>query len=378
MKKVSKRLSSLAILATSILLFGGCNQQTPTTTAAGGDTPAGGASSPAANTQNTQGLKNVRVQLSFLKQSLDAPLILAMKNGYFAKEGLNVTYERGFGNSDTISKLGTGKFDMSFSDMYNALEFNEKNPNDKVVAVAITQNRAPFAILTLKDKGINSPKDLTGKKLGAPAGDGPRKLFPVFAEQVGIDPGSVQWTTMEPRLRESFLLQGQVDAISGFSTSALPGLLKGGKKLDDINVFYYNDNGLDFYGNTILSKASFVEQNPDTVKAFVKAYMRGLQDTLKDPSAALDAVMASDDSKLMNRDAEKVRLQVALERMLLSPEVEKNGLGAIDPARLEQTLKQTAKGFGLKTTPTVADIFNDKFLPPKEERAVPTDRKPLS
>lgn len=375
MKKVSKRLSSLSLLAASVLIFGGCNSQPTATAPAGGGTAGSPAASPATN---PQGLKAVRVQLSFLKQSLDAPLILAIKNGYFAQEGLNVSYERGFGNSDTISKLGTGKFDLSFSDMYNALEFNEKNPNDRVKAVAVTQNKAPFAILTLKDKGINSPKDLAGRKLGAPAGDGPRKLFPVFAKQVGIDPNSVQWTTMEPRLRESFLLQGQVDAISGFATSALPGLLKGGKKPEDVNIFYYTDNGLEFYGNAILAKASFVEQNPDTVKAFVKAYMRGLQDTLKDPSAALDAVMASDDSKLMDREAEKVRLQIALERMLVTPEVEKNGLGAIDPARLEQTLKQTAEGFGLKSTPAIADIFTDQFLPPKEERALPSDRKPLS
>ncbi len=372
MKKVSKRLSSLSIIAASVLMFGGCASQQTATAPAGSNTTA---ASPAAN---PQGLKAVRVQLSFLKQSLDAPLILAIKNGYFAQEGLNVSYERGFGNSDTISKLGTGKFDLSFSDMYNALEFNEKNPNERLMAVAVTQNKAPFAILSFKDKGINSPKDLAGKKLGAPAGDGPRKLFPVFAKQVGIDPNSIEWTTMEPRLRESFLLQGQVDAISGFSTSALPSLLKGGKKVEDINIFYYNDNGLEFYGNAILAKASFVEQNPDTVKAFVKAYMRGLQETLKNPSAALDAVMASDDTKLMNRDAEKVRLQVALERMFTSPEVEQNGLGAVDTARLEKTLKQTAEGFGLKRTPAVADIYTDKFLPPKEQRAVPSDRKPLS
>jgi NitT/TauT family transport system substrate-binding protein len=369
--KISRRLASLSLVAASIVAFGGCASQ-PTATAPAGTT---GAASPAAN---QQGLKAVRVQLSFLKQSLDAPLIVAMNKGYFAQEGLNVSYERGFGNADTISKLGTGKFDLSFSDIYNAMEFNEKNPNEKIIAVAITQNKAPFAILSFKDKGINSLKDLAGKKMGAPAGDGPRKLFPILAKQVGIDPNSVEWTTMEPRLRESFLLQGQVDAISGFSTSALPGLLKGGKKLEDINVFYYNDNGLEFYGNAILARASFVQQNPDTVRAFVKAYMRGLQDVLKDPSAGLDAVMASDDSKLMDREAEKVRLQVALERMFLSPEVEQNGLGGVDPARLERTLKQTAEGFGLQATPTVADVFTDKFLPPKEERTVPSDRKPLS
>ena len=313
-------------------------------------------------------------------QSLDAPLVVAINKGYFAEEGLNVSFERGFGNSDTISKLGTGKFDLAFSDMYNALDFNDKNPNDKIIAVAMTQSKAPFSVLSLKEKGINSPKDLAGKTLGAPAGDGPRKLFPLFAKEVGIDPGSVNWTTMEPKLRETFLLQGQVDAISGFATSALPALLKGGKKMEDINVFYYNQNGLDFYGNAILARADFAEKNPDVVKAFVKAYMRGLQEVLKDPNAGLDALMAADQSKLMDRQAEKVRLQIALEKLFVSPEAEAIGLGAIDPARLEKSIQQTVQGFGLKGNPKVADIFTDKFLPAKEQRLLPAaaDRKPLT
>ncbi|MBD3882834.1 ABC transporter substrate-binding protein [Phormidium tenue FACHB-886] len=368
----SVRLSSLGLVAASVLLFGGCTAQT---TPAPAESPAAGA----AATDQKQ-LKEVRVQLSFLMQSVDAPLIVAIDKGYFAEEGLNVSFERGFGNGDTISKLGTGKFDLAFSDIYNAMDFNEANPENRVKAVAMTQNRAPFAILSLKDKGVNSPSDLAGKTLGAPAGDGPRRLFPLFAKQVGVDPASVQWTTMDPKLRESFLLQGKVDAISGFVTSALPSLLKGGKTLDDINIFYYNDNGLDFYGNSILTRADFVEENPDAVRGFVKAYLRGLQDVLKDPTAGLDAVMAADQSKLMDRNAEKVRLQLALERMFITPEVEKNGLGAADPQRLEETIEQTAEGFELKSKPATADIYTDEFLPAASERQLPaaSERKPLS
>lgn len=185
---------------------------------------------------------------------------------------------------------------------------------------------------------------------------------------------------MEPKLRETFLLQGKVDAISGFSTSALPSLLKGGKKMEDISLFYYTENGLDFYGNAILTKEAFAKQNPDVVKAFVKAYFRGLQDVLKDPSAGLDAVIAADQSKLMDRNAEKVRLEIALKDLYITPEVEKNGLGGLDPKRMEETIAQTIKGFKLKGTPTIADIYTDEFLPPKEQRALPaaSDRKPLS
>jgi NitT/TauT family transport system substrate-binding protein len=365
-----KAVSRLLLIGTSIALFSssvfsGCGNQPNSSDIKNPETTG----KPTEN--NKQGLKEVRVQLAFLMQSLDAPLILAINKGYFKEEGLNVNFERGFGNADTISKLGTGKFDLAFSDMYNALEFNEKNPQDKIIAVAVTNNKAPFSVITFKDKGINSPKDLNGKSLGAPAGDGPRKLFPVFAYSNGIDVNSIKWTTMEPKLRETFLLQGKVDAVTGFSTSVIPSLLKGGKKMEDLQIFYYNKFGSDFYGNVILAKSDFVQKNPEIVKGFVKAYLRGMQDMLKDPTAGLDALMAADQSKLMNRDTEKVRLQVALDNLYFSPEVEKDGLGAVNKERLQKTLEQTAKGFGLKSKPKLEDIFSDKFLPSKEQRLAP-------
>lgn len=371
----SKHVPALVAIAASVALFAGCASNTPNASAPG-TSPA---ATTAANTDN-KNLKDVRVQLSFLKQSLDAPLIIAINKGYFAEEGLNVTYERGFGNADTISKLGTGKFDLAFSDMYNAMDFNEKNPNDKIIAVAVTQSKAPFAVLSFKENGINTPKDLQGKKLGAPAGDGPRKLFPLFAEEVGVDPTSVEWTTMEPKLRETFLLQGKVDAISGFSTSALPSLLKGGKKMEDISLFYYADNGLDFYGNAILTRADFAKKNPEVVKAFVKGYFRGMQDVLKDPTAGLDAVIASDDSKLMDRNAEKVRLEVALKDLYITPEAEKIGMGAVDEKRLAKSIEQTIAGFKLKGKPTIADIYTSEYLPSKDLLTIPpvSERKPLT
>jgi NitT/TauT family transport system substrate-binding protein len=370
-----KRGLQWSMVLASVVLFAGCASNTPTASTTNTSPTATNAA-----TSDNKNLKNIRVQLAFLKQSIDAPLIVAINKGYFAEEGLNVTYERGFGNTDTISKLGTGKFDLGFSDMYNAMDFNEKNPNDKIIAVAVTQNRAPFAVMGFKEKGINTPKDLAGKNLGAPAGDGPRKLFPLFAKEVGVDPNSVEWTTMEPKLRETFLLQGKVDAISGFSTSALPSLLKAGKKPEDISLFYYTENGLNFYGNAILAKAAFAKENPDVIKAFLRAYFRGLQDVLKDPSAGLDAVIASDDSKLMDRQAEKVRLEIALKDLFITPEVEKNGLGGVDQKRMAETIQQTIEGFKLKGKPTVEDIFSSEYLPAKEQRAVPpaSERKPLS
>jgi NitT/TauT family transport system substrate-binding protein len=370
-----KRLNRILPIAVSIAVLAGCNSAPPTT----GDKPTTTAATTttAASTDKKEGQK-IRVQLPFLKQSLDAPLIWAIEKGYFAEQGLDVSYERGFGNSDAISKLATGKYDIAFSDIYNAIEFNDKNPSDKVMAVAFYQSKAPFSIVTLKQSGIKTPADLAGKKLGAPAGDGPRKLFPLFAKEVKIAPDSVTWDTMEPKLRETFLLQGKVDAVSGFYTSVIPSLIKGGKTMDDLQIFAYDEFGLDFYGNGILVKQDFMAKNPEVIKSFLKAYFRGMQEVVKDPSAALDLVVSTDQSKLMDRDAEKLRLKLALERMYVTTEVESIGFGSADMKRLEKSINQAVTGFKLKPV-KAADVFTDKFLPAKEQRMVPAsaDRKPL-
>ncbi|OYQ62254.1 Tat pathway signal protein [Pseudanabaena sp. SR411] len=375
-----KQLNRILLIAVSTALLAACNSAPPTASTTSGDKTAAPttASSPQAGSTDKKEKQKIRVQLPFLKQSLDAPLIWAIEKGYFAEEGLDVSYERGFGNADTISKLGTGKYDMAFSDVYNAMEFNDKNPNDKILAVAFYQNKAPFSIVTFKANGIKTPAELVGKKLGAPAGDGPRKLFPLFAKEVKIAPDSVTWDTMEPKLRETFLLQGKVDAVSGFYTSVIPSLIKGGKTMDDIQIFFYDEYGLDFYGNGILVKQDFMTKNPEAIKSFLKAYFRGMQEVVKDPSAALDLVVSTDQSKLMDRDAEKLRLKLAIERMYVTPEVEAAGFGGADMKRLEKSIAQTVEGFNLKPA-TAADLFTDKFLPPKEQRMVPpaSDRKPL-
>lgn len=349
----------LLAIATPLMLFNGCAN--PSTTP--------DAETEASTPTQPQTQQNVKFTLSWLLQGVDAPLTTAIEKGYFSDKGLNVSFERGYGSADSISKIAAGQYDMGFGDIYSMIEFNEKNPDQRLVAVAVPYNKAPFVIISLKETGINSPQDLAGKKLGAPAGDAPRRLFPIFAEQVGIDPNSVNWTTMEPRLREALLLQKEVDAVSAFLYSSLPPLVKGGADLNDLNVFFYTDNGLDFYGNAIIAKAAFVEENPEVVRAFVAAYVQGLQDTLRDPAAALETVLSASDQPI-DATAEKLRLQIAL-RLWVNEEVERDGLLAIDPARFETTIAQTVQGFGLTTTPTVEEVFDASFLPPKEERALP-------
>ncbi len=325
-----------------------------------------------ATAADTEELTTVRFTLSWLLQGVDAPLTLAIERGYFIEEGLDIQFERGYGSADTTNKIAAGQYDMGFGDMYAMVEFNEQNPDDQLIVVAVPYNKAPFAIVTSKDSGIESVQDLDGRTLGAPAGDGPRRLWPVLAEASGVDPDSVEWITMEPKLRETFLLQGNVDAISGFIYSMMPSLIAGGKTEDDLNIFYYKDNGLDFYGNVVMLRKDFLEENEELVSAFLRAYIRGVQDVMMDPAAGLESVLAAGD-ELMDANAEKLRLQIALNDLLINEEVEELGIGAVDPERLETTIAQTVKGFGLANTPALDEVFTAEYLPPLEDRLLPPE-----
>lgn len=363
-----RSLSTLAL----VLLLGATACQTPTETAAPPEADAPAADTAAIPDEVTP----VKFTLSWLLQGVDGPLTLAIDRGYFAEAGLDVTFERGFGSSDTASKIAAGQYDLGFGDIYSMIEFNQQNPDDKLVAVAVTINKAPFALLTFKESGIESLEDMAGKKLGAPVGDAPRRLWPVLASEVGVDAEAVEWVSMEPKLRQTFLLQGNVDAISGFSYSMLPAVVAAGKTLDDLTIFYYTENGLDFYGNVILVKESFLEESPEVVEGFLAAYVKGMQDAVSDPEAGLAAVMAAGD-ELMDETAERLRLQIALDGLLVNEEVEAIGFGAVDEARLEKTIAQTVEGFGLAETPALSEVFDDSYLPPFEARQVPSERKPL-
>ncbi|NEQ54637.1 MAG: ABC transporter substrate-binding protein, partial [Leptolyngbya sp. SIO3F4] len=206
-KTLARPLSLSALLLAA--LFGVVACQTPPAPVAEDAVPV----EVEAETETTEvaatpdSLTPVKFTLSWLLQGVDAPLMLAMERGYFVEEGLEVSFDRGYGSAGTATTIAAGQYDIGFGDMYSMIEFNQENPDDKLIAVAVAYNKAPFALIAFKDSGINSVEDMIGKKLGAPVGDAPRRLWPVLAEQVGVDAEGVEWVSMEPKLRQTFLLQ---------------------------------------------------------------------------------------------------------------------------------------------------------------------------
>ncbi len=313
---------------------------------------------------------HIRFALDWAIEGPSAPFLVALDKGYFAEEGLSVVIDRGTGSAGTVTRIAGGAYEMGYADINAMIEFNVKTPDKALQAIAMLYNTAPMTVFTLKDKGIKTPKDLEGKKIGAPAGDAGRRLFPLFAKQAGFDDKKVEWVTMEPALREVALAKGEVDAITAFYGSGWFGLTR--NKVDPANIvtFMYQDFDLPLYGNAVMASPAYLEANQEAIKGFLRALARGWQDALADPKAAIEIIKRRE--PLVDGDIELQRLQMVIEKHFLTDEVKKNGFGAVDPGRLSRSIDLVAQGFELPTKPTPDQVFTDKYLPPKEQRMPPT------
>src|SRR6516164_3615081 len=69
---------------------------------------------------------SVQLTLDFSIQGQQSPFVLAAEDGYFAREGVNVQVDRGYGSADAITKVASGAYDMAFADLGALIQFNDR------------------------------------------------------------------------------------------------------------------------------------------------------------------------------------------------------------------------------------------------------------
>ena len=307
---------------------------------------------------------SIKFSLDFKFEGPSAPFLLPLDKGYYSAEGLNVSIDQAAGSLEPINRVASGTYDMGFGDINSLI-----NPGTPIKAVFMVYNKPPFAIVGRKSRGLFSPKDLEGKKLGAPAADGAYAQWPIFVQANGIDASKVTIENVGFPVREPMLAAGQVDAITGFSFSSFISLKDRGVPVDDIVVLLMADYGVNLYGNTIIVNAKFAAEHPDAVKGFLRAFVKGLKETVKAPASAVDSVLKRND--VAKKDTELDRLNIALRDNILTPEVRANGYGGVDITRFARAIDQIGLTYKFKSDrPKLEDIFDASYLPPVADRKV--------
>jgi NitT/TauT family transport system substrate-binding protein len=310
----------------------------------------------------------IRFALDWRFEGPAAPFFVAIDKGYYKAEGLNVSIDPGAGSVEGINRVASGAYEIGFADINSLVKYRDNPRNLPVKAVMMVYDTPAFSIVSLKKNGIAKPKDLEGKILGAPAADGAYAQWPIFVQANKIDASKVKIENIGFPVREPMLAQGKVDAIAGFWFSSYMNLKANGVKDDDIVVLLMKDHGVDLYGNVIIANPDLMRFSPKAVAGFVKATIRGIQDTIKNPDAAIDSLMKR--NAIAKREVELERLKLSLAKNYVTPDVQKNGLGAVDMKRLERSIDQIGLTFQYSNKPKAADIFTAQYLPPREQRLV--------
>ena len=290
-----------------------------------------------------------------------APFVVAIDKGYFRAEGLDVTVDVSAGLLEPINRIASGAYDIGFGDINQLIKFRDQNPNMPIKAIFMVYNRPAYSIIGRKSRGVTKPKDLEGKKLGAPAPDGAYAQWPIFVQANGIDVSKVMIENVGFPVREPMLAAGQVDAITGLSFSSFINLKDRGVPVEDMVVMLMSNYGVDLYGNAIMVNPKFAAEKPEAVKAFLRAYLKGLKETIKQPAKAVDSVVKRNDTA--KKEVELERLKMAIKDNILTPEVRANGFGGVVFSRLDAAIDQIALTYQFKSKPKAEDIFDASFLP---------------
>jgi NitT/TauT family transport system substrate-binding protein len=282
-----------------------------------------------------------------------AYFFVALDKGYYKAEGLNVNILRGQGSIDAAKKVATGAADIGFADA-GAVVLARGNDSIPIKLIAIIYAKPPHAVFALADSGIKTAKDLEGKTVADAPFGAQRLIFNAYALAAGIDTDKVKWISADGSALTSLLATGRVDAIGQYIVGQP--LIEAGVAPKKLVRFAYKDAGMDYYGNGLVATEETIKNNPDMLKAFVRATMKGMRYAFANPAEA---------GAIMNKYHKEVSPQVAKGETELVKEIADipgHRMGVIDESAIRSTIDVMMKSYPMKRSVDPKEMYVPGFV----------------
>jgi NitT/TauT family transport system substrate-binding protein len=283
-----------------------------------------------------------------------APYFYAKKMGWYKDAGLDVNLEPGKGSAVAVQKVAAGANEIGLADMPNALVLRGKGAD--TVGVFNVYANSPQGLYWLKSSGIKSVKDLAGKKIGNPAGDGARTIWPALAKANGIPADSVTWVNIDANSKLAALKAHSIDATTSFYN--IHHIFK--RELgDDMGFVAWKDAGLNTYGNTVIVNPEFLAKNKPTIAAFVRVTQKAFAACVKTPQPCVQALIDANGALKFDNEMQNWKLVEELMRDKYSETV---ALGYLDPERMATDYDLMKTYVGVEKPFDVKAAYTNEFL----------------
>ncbi|HEU4423055.1 MAG TPA: ABC transporter substrate-binding protein [Pilimelia sp.] len=282
---------------------------------------------------------------------------VAKDKGFFAEAGLDVTVKPGSGTGDNLKQIASGQAQFAPVDFTGALlQFGGGKAKD-FTAVAAIHQRTLTAIISLEGNNISSPKDLEGKTVADAPGSVVQMLFPTYAKLAGVDATKVKWVSAPPPQLPATLAAGTVQAIGQFVVGKPT--IEAAAKPKKAVVLPYSDHLGDLYGNSLVTASKLAQDNPDLVKRFTTALLKGLQYAIDNPKEAAEILVK-------NQPTQKVE-PATKELELMSAYVRSSGsgaaVGALDSQRVARCIALLQGAGAIPAGMTPEQVVNFDLVP---------------
>jgi NitT/TauT family transport system substrate-binding protein len=283
-----------------------------------------------------------------------APYYYAKKMGWYKDAGIDLNIEPGKGSAVAVQKVAAGANPIGLADMPNALTLRGKGAD--TVGVFNVYANSPQGLYWLKSSGIKSVKDLAGKKIGNPAGDGARTIWPALAKANNIDANSVTWVNIDANSKLAALKAHSIDATTSFYN--IHHIFQ--KELgDDMGFVAWKDAGLNTYGNTVIVNADFLKKNKPLVAAFVKVTQKAFAACVANENPCVQALVDANGALQFANELQNWHLV----EVLMSDKFSKTvALGYLDDARMAADYDLVKTYIGLETPYDVKSAYTNEFL----------------
>lgn len=283
-----------------------------------------------------------------------APYYYAKKAGWYAKEGIDLNLEPGKGSALATQKVGAGANPIGLADMGGVLVAKGKGAD--TVAVFNVYANSPQGMYWLKSSGIKGIKDFPGKKIGNPAGDGARTMWPALAKANGIDPKSVTWVNIDANAKLSGLKSKAIDVTTSFYNIHHVFQRELGA---DMGFLAWREVGLNPYGNSVIVNAEFLAKNRPVIDRFVKVTQRAFAACVKDPKPCVQALIDANGALSIENETVNWQLVEVLMSDRTSREV---ALGIHDDARMKADFELVRDYVGIDKPFDVKTTYTNEFL----------------
>lgn len=257
--------------------------------------------------ETADALREIDVVLDWYPNALHAFLYVAEEKGYFADEGLKVNIRFPSNANDAISLVAAGQAEIGMYYQQDVIQARA-NQNIPVKSIGAVVQSPLNVVLFMQDQKIETPADLQGKTVGYAGTELSEAIMRCMMEHVGANYDAVKMVDVGFDLM-SAMTTGNVDATIGSNLNhEYPQLVEEGFDVDYLRL---EDYGVpSYYEMLFLASDHMIANEPDVLRAFLRACDRGFDDVQADPAAALDVL-------LQNQNAENFPLSETVEKSSL-------------------------------------------------------------